>query len=126
MNPSGPNSKIPELRAALAAYGYGKTNPRPATEVIPDRVRPLEEFWHQPSRSEIVVDELRAAMSRETLDQLGQQTPLDLKHAYAGKMWRDWSEGGYGQIARWKLCWYWTPQVPGKLRFETRDIVVID
>jgi hypothetical protein len=86
---------------------------------IPRVTDPRGQWWEQPDRSEIEVDETHALMSRETFSKLSEDDH-SISATFAGKMWKSWYKAD-----RWWLYWFGETS-PGKNIFvERREILVI-
>ena len=55
---------------------------------IPVMDDPLGRYWEQPSRDDILVDDVYALMSKESFDKLHNYECSHPTGAYPGKMWR--------------------------------------
>lgn len=55
---------------------------------IPPMTDPMGQYWDQPSRFEIEIDETHAMMTRETFDKLRNYSHSQPTGVYPGKMWK--------------------------------------
>jgi hypothetical protein len=55
---------------------------------IPPMTHPLSSAWHQPKRSEILIDDTHAIMSQETFNKLLNYAHSQPSAVYEGKMYR--------------------------------------
>ena len=77
-------------------------------DTIPPITHPWGRIWKQPATSEILLNEVAAAMTRNTFDKLLDYTHdelLDFTHSqptgcYEGKMWKIKCKD------KWYLCWF--------------------
>ncbi|QIX18365.1 hypothetical protein [Burkholderia multivorans] len=68
--------------------------------MIPPITDPLGRYWRQPPRSEILVDDEHAIMTRSTFEKLAEYSATRPSGVYPGKMWRAvYDDGAY-------LRWY--------------------
>ena len=87
---------------------------------IPPITDPAGQFWRQPSRSEILVDEGFALMARKTFLQLQPYDWTIPSGVYIGKMWSRSCDLGLF------LCWYVPhPREPDRCSISTREVVFL-
>jgi hypothetical protein len=88
---------------------------------IPPITRELGKYWEQPQRSEILLDENHAVMSRATFQKLAEYSTTVPTGVYEGKMWRR-REPSRG----WLLAWYGPHPTLGICSINLRQIVMTD
>lgn len=72
---------------------------------IPQITHPLGKYWHQPDRSEIMIDEECAVMTVRTLNDLWEYSCTNPSFVYPGKMWRC-KKNYYDESKGWLLKWF--------------------
>jgi hypothetical protein len=90
---------------------------------IPPITHPLGRYWDQPPRSEILVDDSIALMSRATFGKLMRYDTSFPSGVYEGKMWarsRPWQDD------RLYLCWYAENPDPAKCSVISREVHFVD
>ena len=87
---------------------------------IPPITDPLGRYWEQPSRSVIVVDDTHAVMTRKSFSELCEYSCSIPTGVYEGKMWKR-REGTV-----WLLCWFAISELPGNVRIQAREILLVD
>ena len=75
--------------------------------MIPLMTHPLGQYWQQPARDAILVDDKHAVMSRASFRQLAEYSSSRPSGVYPGKMWKAITLDGTAY-----LCWYGI--VPGR------------
>lgn len=101
-------------------------------EAIPPITDPLGKSWNQPERSEILIDETHALMTRRTFDQLAEYSGSFPTGVYEGKMWKrhdgsfDREYLRHGGKPVWMLVWYGRCSKPDHVSNNFRTIVLID
>ncbi len=103
-----------------------------AQEPVPRMTHPYGKHWDQPDRSEILIDETHALMTRKTFNELKEYSATNPTGAYEGKMWKR-HDGSFDQqfLARggrpvWMLCWYGRCDDPGMVSNNYRKIILVD
>jgi hypothetical protein len=98
--------------------------------VIPPITDPLGQYWEQPSREEILIDDDYALMNSQTLSRLHDYSTTDPTGVYEGKMWRGREVIRQGQKLcfsdRWILRWFGLSDDPGKVSYNQRIILIVE
>jgi hypothetical protein len=101
-------------------------------EAIPPITDLLGKNWNQPERSEILIDDTHALMTRFTFDKLAEYSASFPTGVYEGKMWKR-HDGAFDTeyISRggkpvWMLFWYGRHPDPDKVSNNYRTILVVD
>lgn len=101
-------------------------------EPIPRITDPLGRHWDQPNRSDIILDETHALMSRKTFALLAEYSASNPTGVYEGKMWKR-HDGAFDHrfLARggrpvWLLCWYGRSELPEHVSNNSRIIILAD
>ena len=85
--------------------------------MIPAMTHPLGQFWRQPPRERILVDDTHALMSTEDFAALADYTGSQPTGAYEGKMWK----------SRGQLVWFDTdPADPKYLVTHRRPVLLVE
>lgn len=74
-----------------------------APHPIPPITDPMGQYWDQPSRFDIEIDETHALMSQATFDALHNYAHSVPTGCYPGKMWKWWRPGEHPTAY---LKWY--------------------
>jgi hypothetical protein len=91
-----------------------------ALDVIPRMTDPMGQYWEQPNRRDIEVDDKYALMSQKTFNALAEYSCSAPTGMYAGKMWKTNQRG----TNNWWLCWYQDNPDPKLIDTKTRRIIV--
>jgi hypothetical protein len=101
-------------------------------EPIPLITDPMGCSWEQPDRSEIMLDNTHALMTRRTFNKLHEYSATFPSGVYLGKMWKR-HDGGFDRRFRasggkpvWKLVWYGRHANPKFVSNNFRDILIIE
>lgn len=86
---------------------------------IPDMTDPLGQYWEQPSKENILLDETQSVMSERDFAQLYEYSTSIPAGKYVGKMWRAELSG------KWFLLWYDLDADPNYLSIPHREIILI-
>lgn len=86
---------------------------------IPPITEPMGQYWRQPDRREILLDNTHALMTKTTFEQL-----LDYSHSqptgvYPGKMWKKGGPTG------WWLHWFGLHENPDLCSGHVRKILLV-
>ena len=101
---------------------------------IPEMTDPLGKAWSQPERSEILIDDTHALMSRATLLKLANYSHSNPTGCYPGKMWKRErlvegdSPGRYKGTEEFYLCWFGNEFKKLEREFcktEVRQIIIL-
>lgn len=99
---------------------------------IPPITDPLGRNWQQPDRSEILIDDTHALMSRQTFQTLKEYSATFPTGVYEGKMWKR-HDGAldHGFLARggkpvWLLVWFGLSDNPDTVSNNFREILILD
>ena len=87
---------------------------------IPEMTDPLSKCWKQPNRSEILLDDDYAVMTKESFGELAEYSCSVPSGQYSGKMWRS----SYN-IGRWTLRWM-IIYPAGNGIILSREILIVD
>src|SRR6185369_6564631 len=100
-------------------------------EPIPRITHPWGKSWEQPDRSEILLDDEYAVMSKATFDKLHEYSASNPSGVYEGKMWKR-NDGAFdidflakGGKPTWYLVWYGRHPDPDKVSNNYRKILII-
>ena len=85
---------------------------------IPEMTDPLSRYWKQPDRSEILVDDTHAIMTKKTFEKLANYSMSNPTGIYEGKMWRSEYKDG------WCLRWVGFSDIPEKCFIMSRKIIL--
>src|SRR5438105_4578790 len=103
-----------------------------ATEVIPPITHVLGEYWEQPNREDILIDDKTVVMTKATFEKLHEYSATNPSGAYEGKMWRR-HDGAFdrefkarGGKPTWMLCWFDKSDKPDHVSTKYRNIVLSD
>lgn len=102
------------------------------TNEIPPITDEMGQFWRQPDRSKIVLDDTHAMMERATFDGLSEYSCTWPSGVYEGKMWKrcdgkfDQRFLGNGGTPIWLLMWFGQSPEPGMVSVHKREIIVLD
>lgn len=87
---------------------------------IPEITDPRGKHWEQPNRSEILIDELYAAMTLKAFNELNDYSMSTPTGVYPGKMWKTKHKD------KWYLRWFCADDGdPRGLLTPTREIIII-
>lgn len=87
---------------------------------------PLGQYWDQPDRSLILIDDRDAVMERSTFEKLHEYSCTVPSAVYPGKMWRC-SDVYQENLGKWWLRFYTADETdPGFCRLQTRNILLLD
>jgi hypothetical protein len=103
-----------------------------ALELIPRITDPLGRSWEQPDRSEILLDDTHAVMTRRSFNKLHEYSGSFPTGVYPGKMWKR-HDGGFDVAFRsgggkpiWKLVWYGRHANPLLVSNNFRDVLIVE
>jgi hypothetical protein len=103
-----------------------------ALEPIPRITDPLGRSWEQPDRSEIMLDDTHAVMTRRSFNKLHEYSGSFPTGVYEGKMWKR-HDGGFDVAFRsrggkpiWKLVWYGRHANPLLVSNNFREILIVE
>jgi len=88
--------------------------------VIPEMTDRLSQYWEQPNRNDIVLDETHAGMEQATFEKLAEYSITQPSGVYDGKMWKSQRPDGV-----WRLCWYGPSVDPDYCKTFSRIIVIV-
>jgi len=86
----------------------------------PIMVDPMGRHWDQPPRSEVLIDEHCAVMTRKSFSQLHDYSHSMPSGVYDGKMWKALFRG------KWYLKFYAPSDKPGHCRTEALPILLLE
>jgi hypothetical protein len=87
---------------------------------IPPITDPLGEYWDQPNRDDILIDDEWALMTQDTLGRLMEYSMSYPTGVYDGKMWKFRTFSGV-----WYLRWYGPSDQPGKYSINSRKVLLV-
>lgn len=96
--------------------------------VIPPMTHPDGQYWKQPFRDNIIIDDKYALMSVRTFTQLLDYSGSFPSGVYPGKMWKR-LDGVHNpkrtlDSCVWYLCWYSDDGDPGFCKNNYREILI--
>lgn len=87
--------------------------------IIPKMIDPLGDYWEQPERGNIEIDDTYALMSQSDFDKLFNYSLSVPSGVYVGKMWRcETSEG-------WYLYWWKSSDKKDHCCGDGRKILIV-
>jgi hypothetical protein len=89
---------------------------------IPVMTDPLSQYWHQPDRSEIEIDDTHAIMKSDTFDKLLDYSRSQPTGVYVGKMWK--CEHFIDKKSVWFLKWFGFSSEPDMCTINKRKIII--
>lgn len=101
-------------------------------EPIPLITDPMGKNWEQPHRSEILLDDTYAIMTRTSFNKLHEYSCSFPSGVYEGKMWKRYN-GVYdhaflarGGKPEWMLVWFGRHDDPEKVSNNFRKILIVE
>jgi len=85
---------------------------------------PMGKHWRQPDHDLILVDDLYAVMSRDTMNQLYDYSHSVPTGVYVGKMWRCRASYEDGSEVHF-LCWFGPSEKPDSCLQHVRKILLL-
>jgi len=89
------------------------------SHLIPPMTHPLSQYWEQPNRFDIEVDETHALMGQTTFNLLHDYSNSQPTGAYEGKMWR-----AFYRLDGWCLLWFGPSDKPDMVSVNARKILI--
>jgi len=86
--------------------------------MIPAMNHPLGEYWSQPNREDVLIDETHALLSVANFEKLSEYSCSFPSGVYPGKMWKSRTNNG------WRLVWFSLSEIEGSCNFNEREIIV--
>ncbi len=86
---------------------------------IPPITHELGQYWDQPARESVLIDEKHALMTREVFNQLHEYSTSNPSGVYEGKMWK----GNRDEF--WVLRWY-SNYDDKECQINTRRILILE
>lgn len=87
---------------------------------VPPMTHPYGQYWKQPSRFEIEIDDTHAMMSRASFDALLDYSASQPTGAYEGKMWK-----AHYKRDGWCLRWFGPSDKPDMVSVNGRKILIV-
>lgn len=99
-------------------------SPRGSEMDIPKCIHPLSKYWIQPENKEVLIDDIHALMSKDSLKQLHEYSMSCPTGVYEGKMWK-WRKYRT-RDDEWFLRWYEEDKENNKMcNIKTRLILLV-
>lgn len=86
---------------------------------IPEMTNPLGDYWLQPNRKDIEVDDIHALMSQADFDKLANYSMSNPSGVYVGKMWK------CKNLEVWYLYWWKSSGRKDHCEGDGRKILIV-